>query len=253
YVRPDELHQAFNFHFLTTPWDAGPLRAAIDESLATVSLVGAPSTWVLSNHDVKRHVTRYGGGEAGLRRARAATLLTLALPGSAYLYQGEELGLPEVLDLPEEYLQDPQRLRDPDSGRDGCRVPIPWSGAEPPFGFAPPGVRESWLPVPPEWRELSVEAQLGDPRSTLNLYRAALRLRREHSALGDGEIRWLESPYGTLVFTRGDDFTCTVNLNDHDVELPVPGALLLASADVITAAAGTARLAPDSTAWWRRR
>src|SRR5690606_16249109 len=123
YVRPDELHQAFNFHFLTTPWDAARFRAVIGESLRTTALVGAPTTWVLSNHDVKRQVTRYGDGERGLRRARAAALLMLALPGSAYLYQGEELGLPEVLDLPEECQRDPQRLRGPDSGRDGCRVP----------------------------------------------------------------------------------------------------------------------------------
>ncbi|WP_055481875.1 glycoside hydrolase family 13 protein [Sphaerimonospora mesophila] len=254
YVRPDELHQAFNFHFLSTPWNAGLLRAAIDESLATVSLVGAPSTWVLSNHDVKRHVTRYGGGELGLRRARAAVLLTLALPGSAYIYQGEELGLPEVLDLPEEYLRDPQRLRAPDSGRDGCRVPLPWAGTEPPFGFAPPGARESWLPIPEEWRALSVEAQLADPGSTLHLYRAALRLRRELPDLGDGDLRWLESPYGTLVFARGDGFTCTVNLNDHEVELPAQGEPLLAggASPVVRADGGGVRLAPDSAVWWRR-
>ncbi|NBE94711.1 glycoside hydrolase family 13 protein [Nonomuraea sp. KC401] len=225
YVRPDELHQAFNFHYLFAPWDAAELRAVIDASLATAGSVGAPTTWVLSNHDVKRHVTRYGS----LARARAAALLTLALPGSAYVYQGEELGLPEVLDLPEELCQDPQRLRDPDSGRDGCRVPLPWTRA---YGWTRP-----WLPIPEEWADLSVEAQQGVAGSTLELYRAALRLRR---GLG-GELAWRDSPEGTLVFSRGA-FACTVNLTSDPVDFEVDGELLLAS-DVPGA--------PDSAAWWK--
>ncbi|MET8142784.1 glycoside hydrolase family 13 protein [Sphaerisporangium sp. NPDC005288] len=249
YVRPDELHQAFNFHFLKAPWDAGRLRAVIDESLATVGPVGAPPTWVLSNHDVKRHVTRYGGGEAGLRRARAAALLMLALPGSAYVYQGEELGLPEVLDLPDEVCQDPQRLRHPDDGRDGCRVPIPWAHSEPPFGFSPPGIQDTWLPVPASWGPLSVEAQLDDPDSTLRLYREALRLRRDRPELGDGGLTWHESPAGTLTFTRDGAFACTVNATGEPVELPRPGALLLASGPV-TVEGGVALMAPDCAAWW---
>ncbi|MEV7970812.1 glycoside hydrolase family 13 protein [Sphaerisporangium sp. NPDC088356] len=249
YVRPDELHQAFNFHFLKTPWDAEMLRGVIDESLATVGPVGAPTTWVLSNHDVKRHVTRYGDGELGLRRARAAALLMLALPGSAYVYQGEELGLPEVLDLPEEVCQDPQRLRAPEDGRDGCRVPIPWAHSEPPFGFSPPGIEETWLPVPATWGALSVESQLGDPGSTLSLYRTALRLRREHPALGDGSMEWMESPAETLIFARGGTFACTVNTSAEPVELPRPGTLLISSAPV-AGEGDVVRLAPDSAAWW---
>jgi alpha-glucosidase len=242
YVRPDELHQAFNFHYLQAGWDAAALRGAIDDSVHTAGLVGAPSTWVLSNHDVKRHVTRYGGGELGLRRARAAALLTLALPGSAYVYQGEELGLPE------EVCQDPQRLRAPGDGRDGCRVPIPWEDGEPPFGFGPPGIGASWLPAPASWGALSVGAQRPDPGSTLSLYRSALRLRREHPGLGDGALAWRDSPDGTLVFARGDGFVCTVNLRDEPVELAAPGALLLASGPVATA--DVVRLPPDCAAWW---
>ncbi|GGO64415.1 glycoside hydrolase family 13 protein [Nonomuraea cavernae] len=246
YVRPDELHQAFNFHFLNTPWDAGRFRDAIDESLATTALVGAPATWVLSNHDVKRHVTRYGGGETGLRRARAATLLMLALPGSVYLYQGEELGLPEVSGLPEEYLRDPQRLRAPDSGRDGCRVPIPWADLAPGFGFGFPW-EESWLPIPGTWGPLSVGSQLRTPGSTLRLYRKALRIRRE---LGDlGPLTWLDAPDGTLAFTRGD-LTCTVNMTGRPVELPAPGEVVLASAAPAPLGAHVL-LEPDSTVWWR--
>jgi alpha-glucosidase len=229
YVRPDELHQAFNFHYLFAPWDAAKLREVIDSSLATAGSVGAPTTWVLSNHDVKRHVTRYGGGEQGLRRARAAALLTLALPGSAYVYQGEELGLPEVLDLPDELCQDPQRLRDPDSGRDGCRVPLPWTRES--------GWHEPWLPIPAEWSELSVAAQQGVPGSTLELYRAALRLRR---TIG-GDLTWRDSPEGTLAFSRGP-FVCTVNLTETPVDFGVEGELLLAS-DVPGAG--------DSAAWWK--
>ncbi len=252
YVRPDELHQAFNFHFLTTSWDAAKFRAVIEESLETAALVGAPSTWVLSNHDVKRHVTRYGGGAQGVRRARAAALLMLALPGSTYLYQGEELGLPEVLDLPEEFLQDPQRLRDPESGRDGCRVPLPWTATEePPFGFTPPGIYESWLPVPADWRDLSVETQLRDDTSMLNLYRAALRIRRE--ALGDGRLTWHDTPAGTLAFTRDDSFMCLANMTSRWIEVDgssMEGARLLLASSEPVVSGDVIRLAPDSATWW---
>jgi alpha-glucosidase len=259
YMRPDELHQAFNFHYLSTPWEAEALRAVIDLSLRTAGLVGAPSTWVLSNHDVQRHVTRYGGGETGLRRARAAALLMLALPGSAYVYQGEELGLEEVLDLPAELLQDPQRFRSADgvSGRDGCRVPLPWSGAAPPFNFTPLNIADGWLPAPVRWADRSVEAQWQEPESMLGLYREALRLRREHPALGDGALAWITSPAGTLVFTREPGFVCTVNTGDTPVELPVPGTALLASGPVdypVQSQAGAAVvvLPPGTAVWWAR-
>jgi len=249
YVRPDEMHQAFNFHFLVTPWEADRFREVIQESLTTAGMVGAPSTWVLSNHDVKRHLTRYGGGEIGLRRSRAAALLTLSLPGSAYVYQGEELGLPEVLDLPEEFLRDPQRLRNPDHGRDGCRVPLPWADDEPHFGFSLPGSEGTWLPIPPSWGPLSVASQLDDPISTLNLYREALRIRRERRSFDDAPLTWLDSPEGTLTFSRGEGFACTLNLTGEPVELPAPGRILLASAETAVEG-GVVRLAPDSAVWW---
>ncbi|MGW6785709.1 alpha-amylase family glycosyl hydrolase [Streptomyces sp. NPDC054987] len=397
YVRPDELHQAFNFRFLNCPWDAAAMRTVIDESLAATTSVGAPTTWVLSNHDVVRHVTRYGGGAQGLSRARAAAMLMLALPGSAYLYQGEELGLPEVTALPPESRQDPafRRVRRPqlpvpvpaspnpvpdprpapeatgrarpeaeaeagagaglapgtqaapqapqsprpeagtgagpqaragcraepgygagavpdpqtapeadgrarpevatagrpqttlhitppaadltrpeaeagagavpdpqtapeadgqDGLRDGCRVPVPWAGAEPPYGFGPAG---SWLPQPPEWAGLSVAAQTGDPHSTLELYRAALELRRALPGLGAPEaggpadprgMRWLPAPDGVLLFTR-PGFACTLNTRPDPVELPAPGRPVLSSAPVETDGR-TVRLPPDSCTWW---
>ncbi|MFE5810398.1 alpha-amylase family glycosyl hydrolase [Streptomyces sp. NPDC056491] len=279
YVRPDELHQAFNFRFLNCPWDPAAMRTVIDESLAATSAVGAPTTWVLSNHDVVRHVTRYGCGARGLARARAAALLMLALPGSAYIYQGEELGLPEVVDLPDGARQDPAFLRTAgqDGLRDGCRVPLPWSGAEPPYGFGP---TDSWLPQPAGWGDLSVAAQTGDPHSTLELYRAALELRRAMPGLGAPEagsgpaagagpgaesgpgagagpedeasypcgMRWQSAPEGVLLFTR-PGFACTLNSRSVPVELPAPGRPVLSSAPVETDGR-TVRLPPDSCTWW---
>ncbi|MEV6779650.1 glycoside hydrolase family 13 protein [Streptomyces syringium] len=247
YVRPDELHQAFNFQFLTCAWGAEAMRTVIDESLAATCSVGAPTTWVLSNHDVVRHTTRYGGGERGRNRARAAALLMLALPGSAYVYQGEELGLPEVVELPDEVRQDPAFFRGDgqDGTRDGCRVPLPWSGEEAPYGFGPGG---SWLPQPAEWRELSAEAQSGDPRSTLELYRSALALRHELPGLGDGEMTWLEAPEGVLAFSR-PGFVCTLNTGGAEAELPVPGRPVLATA-ALEFTGGTVRVPSDSCVWW---
>jgi alpha-glucosidase len=203
---------------------------------------------VLSNHDVQRHVTRYGGGEIGLRRARAAALLMLALPGSAYVYQGEELGLPEVLDLPEEFLTDPQRGSGEDRGRDGCRVPIPWSGTEPPFGF---GTAGSWLPMPPAWKDLTVAAQTADPASTLELYRTALRIRRDHEGLGDGTLHWLDDS-DTLHFARDHGFHCLVNLGTEGVTVTLDGAPLLASG-ALQRQNGHLVLPPDVTLWWQAR
>ncbi|SCK16992.1 alpha-glucosidase [Streptomyces sp. WMMB 714] len=243
YVRPDELHQAFNFHYLQTDWDAAALRDVIDESLEAMRPSGAPATWVLSNHDVVRHRTRLGGG---LARARAATLLMLALPGSAYVYQGEELGLPEVADLPDEVRQDPSFFRDSgqDGLRDGCRVPLPWERRGSSYGFGSGG---SWLPQPEEWGELSVAAQSGEKGSTLEMYRAALRIRREQPGLGAGEsVEWLPAPDGVLAFRRGS-FVCTANTGGTPVELPArPGELLLASGPY----EGGEALPADTTAWW---
>ncbi len=181
YVRPNELHSAFNFDVLRCAWDAKELRQVIDYTTESLWAVGAPATWVLSNHDTIRHRTRYGrdqedalagAGEVpvdlalGLRRARAAALLELALPGGAYIYQGDELGLPEVEDLPEDVLDDPtwERSGHTVRGRDGCRVPIPWSGSEPPYGFGP-GNEQPWLPQPADWAPLTAEAEAADAQT----------------------------------------------------------------------------------------
>jgi alpha-glucosidase len=267
YLRSDELHTAFNFDFLFAPWGADALRRRIDDSLDAIAEVGAPATWVLSNHDVVRHVSRLGrpvtpgayslahlppadtlDRELGTRRARAAALLMLALPGSAYVYQGDELGLWEVEDLPDEVRQDPtwERSDHADVGRDGCRVPLPWSGDEAPFGFSPDGASAApWLPQPADFASVTAERQDGDPDSMLTLYQAALRLRREHPALGDGELTWLPSEPEVLAFSRGEGFTCVVNLSAAPVALPEAARVLLASVPL----AEGGLLPADAAAW----
>ncbi|MEU6812745.1 glycoside hydrolase family 13 protein [Streptomyces sp. NPDC046831] len=261
YVRPDELHQAFNFQYLGAYWDAAELRAVIDRTLESMRPVGAPATWVLSNHDVTRHATRFanppglgtqirtaGDRRTGLRRARAATLLMLALPGSAYVYQGEELGLPDVVDLPDEVRQDPAYFRGEgqDGFRDGCRVPIPWTRDGSSFGFGDGG---SWLPQPAYWGELSVEAQRGVPGSTLEMYRAALAVRRSHPDLGAGDaVEWLRAPEGVLAFRRGE-FVCVANTTGESVTAPAYGRVLIAS-DEVAEAGGETKVPADTTVWW---
>jgi len=268
YVGPGELHTVFNFPYLSCPWDAGQLREVIDNTLALNAPVGAPATWVLSNHDVDRIVSRYGRAdtafdlarrayfhtfpvdlELGTRRARAAALLTMALPGSVYVYQGEELGLWEVQDIPDELRQDPiwQRTGGADPGRDGCRVPLPWSGVEPPFGFSPAGTTsEPWLPQPKDWRDLTVQAESGNPDSMLELYRQALRIRRIEPALGDGPMTWLPAANGVLAFDRGTSVRCIVNLSASPVRLPPHSAVILTSSPL-----SDGLLRSDAAAWLR--
>jgi len=263
WVRPDEMHQAFNFAYLETPWNAPRLRRVIDDSLAAFSAVSAPSTWVLSNHDVVRHASRLALGAenlqghgigpktlglpdtaVGLRRARAASSLMLALPGSSYIYQGEELGLPEVIDLPDSAREDPTWFRTEGEryGRDGCRVPIPWESAAPSYGFGTSNA--SWLPQPEAWAELARDRQLGTPGSTLELYTLALRLRREH-ALGLGSVEWLTGFPDDVVAFRSGDVTVVANTGATSVALP-SGDVILASEPIT---AGT--LPGDTTVWLR--
>ncbi|GAA5021848.1 glycoside hydrolase family 13 protein [Actinopolymorpha pittospori] len=262
YLRPDELHTAFNFDFLKCAWDAAQLRASVDHNLRTLGEVGAAPTWVLSNHDVIRHVTRYGRDTddiqrpagtvptdlaLGTVRARAAALLMLALPGGAYVYQGDELGLAEVEDLPLDSLQDPiwERSGHRVRGRDGCRVPLPWTGDAPALGF---GAAAAWLPQPTEWKQQTVEVQTDDPTSMLALYREALRVRRSLPDLAGDELRWQAHGEDVLAFDRGTEFRCVVNLGSEPVELPADAEVLLASAPL---ADGVLR--SDVAAWLRIR
>ncbi|WP_371580461.1 alpha-amylase family glycosyl hydrolase [Streptomyces sp. NBC_01314] len=267
YLRPDELHTAFNFDFLKCAFEADKLREVIDRTITDLAKVGAPATWVLSNHDETRHVTRYGRAHTGVqtlfrnqpiagdlalgtRRARAAALLMLALPGSAYIYQGEELGLYEVEDLPESALQDPtwERSGHTVRGRDGCRVPLPWTGDTSPFGFSTSVSAEPWLPQPEQWKFYTAEANQADRTSMLQLYRSALRLRRTNPGLRSEDFHWLDSPPGTLLFERGNGLLCAVNLTDQPTPLPAATSPLIASAPLDKAGL----LPPDTTALLHR-
>ena len=260
YLADGGLPQVFNFELITSAWDAAAIRTAIDATLALAGGDRAP--WVLGNHDVTRPVTRLGGPGA----ARAAALLLLALPGSAYVYQGEELGLPEVLDIPAAARQDPtfRRTNGQVRGRDGCRVPLPWSSGGASFGFSrtvpPDSPAPPWLPFPSGWSAYSVEAQHDDPGSFLSLYRQALRLRRSHPALGlgapgsgalgsgapgNGMLRWLDSPPGSLVFARDPGFVFAANLGTAPLPLPARHDVLLASGPL----AADRSLPPDTAAW----
>ncbi|HEV2796553.1 MAG TPA: glycoside hydrolase family 13 protein [Nocardioides sp.] len=242
YVRPDELDQTFNFAWLLADWSAETFAEVITDTLASVATTDASPTWVLSNHDVTRHVTRYGGGTQGLARARAATLTMLALPGSSYLYQGEELGLEQV-DVAPEHRQDPSYLRTGEPGRDGCRVPIPWSGTKAPYGFGP-GADQPWIPQPDDWASLTGEAQTGDPTSTLEFYREALRARREFAWTAGDSVEIVESGPDVLVLRRGP-LTVALNCGTAPVELPA-GELLMASGPV-----EDGKLPADTAAWRR--
>ena len=269
YLRPGVLHTAFNFDFMAAPWDAAALRDSVERTLAVHARVGAPATWVLSNHDVTRPVTRYGRTDTafafetkrfgtptdaalGRRRARAAALLAMALPGAFYLFQGEELGLPEV-EVSRDRIEDPMHSRSGgvDPGRDGCRVPLPWAGDAPPYGFSSRSV-ETWLPQPADWAALTVEAQDQDPASMLTLYRSGLALRRDLPELGAGTLTWEEpgnrrqADEHVVAFRRGDGFLSVTNLGRQPVALPAHREILLASEQL-----EGGRLPADTTAWLR--
>lgn len=275
YVEPDRLHTTFNFDALISEWSAASQRWVISHTIPAHERVGAPTTWVLGNHDNVRVATRYGkpitgvdftaeddtaaeplelsvvlGGlptdiALGRRRARAAALMELGLPGGAYIYQGEELGLDEIEDLPESVLQDPvwtrsqHRIR----GRDGCRVPLPWSGTASPYGFS--AGADPWLPMPAHWAELTVEAQDTDPDSTLNLYRRALALRRTLPDLRTDTFAWDPADGGDVLAFRRGGVLVIVNFGPEPVDLPV-GEVLVASEPPVSG-----RLGPDAAAWLR--
>jgi alpha-glucosidase len=270
YVRPDEMHQAFNFSFLTAPWDAAKLRTVVDVSLSTMASVGAPTTWVLSNHDVVRHASRFGLAEIGgrqlngiaatdpqpdaalgLRRARAATLLMLGLPGSAYVYQGEELGLPDHTALPAEVRQDPSFFRTggAEPGRDGCRVPLPWVGGAPGNGFGPTG--KTWLPQPDVYADLAADQQYGVAGSTYEMYRTALELRRAEK-IGTGGLSWVDALADSpdVVAFRVSGVVVLANLGAERLALPADAQVLVAS-DGLDGVAGATTVPSDTTVWLR--
>jgi alpha-glucosidase len=267
YLRPDELHTAFNFDLMTRPWQARELRESIETTLCSHGLVEAPPTWVLSNHDVTRPVTRYGREDTafsfptkrfgtpsdlalGTRRARAAAMLIAALPGSLYIYQGDELGLPEV-EVPREAIVDPMHFRSGgvDPGRDGCRVPLPWAQDGESFGFSGDDL-PAWLPQPSGWGRYSVARQLNAADSMLTLYRSILDLRRHEPALAGDSFAWGDRGYSALSFLRGAPdigrLECVVNFGPDPIPIPPDHQLLLSSQPI-----RNNQVEPDDAVWLR--
>jgi len=271
YVRADELQNSFNFEMLTTLWKADEIKAKIDNSMAALVEVGAPPSWVFNNHDVVRSIDRLdlgltNNGEStftrqgdpakfniarGTLRAKSATLMTLALPGGTYLYQGEELGLPEVRDLPEDRLTDPRWKMSgyKDRGRDGCRVPLPWK-TEPTggFGFSTNDLLEldqAWLPMSPWMGNFSAESQDGVAGSTLTMYRQALALRKLEEGLGDGPMTWIEAGKDVVAFSRPGNFACYINFGAA-IEIPAGAKVLISSGPL------EGNFIPTDTAVWLR-
>jgi alpha-glucosidase len=242
YVRPDELHLGFNFRLLRAKFDADDIRGAITNSLAAAAIADATPTWTLANHDVDREVTRYGGGDVGLARALAMALVMLALPGAVFIYNGEELGLPNV-ELPDDALRDPvwERSGHTRRGRDASRVPVPWEGDAPPFGFS--ANPDTWLPIPPEWSALTVEKQLDDADSTLTFFRRAIELRHSRPEFGGPAVEWLTSPADTLVLRVSGGVVCALNAGRRAMDLPA-GEVLLASGALVDG-----KLPPNTAAW----
>jgi len=268
YLRPDELHQAFSFDLLVQPWEARALRGAVERTAARTTATGAPAAWTLANHDVHRTVTRYGivrpepappsndafaalmrprgevDADLGERRARAALLLLLALPGSVFLYQGEELGLPEVLALPDEARQDPvfHRSAGREKGRDGCRVPLPWSGDAPAFGFS---TGTPWLPQPEWFARYAADVQEDDDTSTVHLYRRAIRTRRELRLGEPGPVEWLDTGADAVLAFRRGDLVCAVNTGNAAFTPPAEWG------EVVLTSGNAGAVASDSAAWFK--
>lgn len=271
YVREDELQNSFNFEMLTTRWDAQEIKRKVDSSIAALAKVGAPTSWVFNNHDVVRSVDRLDLGltnhgdttfsrqgdpakfniERGTLRARSAALMMLALPGGAYMYQGEELALPEVRDIPEARLTDPRWKMSGylDRGRDGCRVPLPWSSdAAGGFGFSTNDLLrpdQAWLPQSPWWGRHSVQSQDGVEGSTLTMYRKALAIRKREEGLGDGSMEWIDAGVDVVAFARAGNFACYINFGPA-IELPVDSQILVASGEI------DGRWLPTDSAVWLR-
>jgi alpha-glucosidase len=239
YVRADELHLGFNFRMVRAEYDITDIRDAIENTFAAAAIENATPTWTLENHDVVRGPSRYGG----LDQARAMAMVLLALPGAVFLYNGQELGLANV-ELPDEALQDPtwERSGHTVRGRDGCRIPIPWSGDTPPFGFSTS--QDTWLPMPQEWAALTVEKQLGEPDSTLSFFQRAIEIRHNRPEFAGQQFEWLDAPPDALAFARGDGgLRCVLNAGSTPLPLPA-GEVLLASARVVGGA-----LPPNTAAW----
>ncbi|GAB3756082.1 glycoside hydrolase family 13 protein [Zhihengliuella somnathii] len=273
YVRSDEMQQAFNFGFLLAGWDAARVHDNVAETLTEAAAVNAPATWVISNHDTVRHCTRYGlsdptsfpkgiaaedeqpDEELGLARGRAAALVMLGLPGSAYIYQGDELGLPEHTTLDASVRQDPSffRTEGAERVRDGCRVPIPWEADAPAYGFSGDSPdAEPWLPQPESFEKYAADQQVNVAGSTYELYRQALSLRGQLD-LGAGALEWTElnAPTSGILAYRNGKVQLVANMSGEPFTLPSGAGVLLVSDDAALTndGDGTETLAPNAAVW----
>jgi alpha-glucosidase len=244
YILPDQLNMAFAL--IRARWDAALWKRSIDIDRRALQGPGQAPSWTLSNHDVVRHVTRLGGGFTGRQRARAALLLLLGLPGQVFLYQGEELGLEEVV-LPDDVRQDPFFIRTggKQPGRDGCRVPRPWHRGQPNAGFSR---ARPWLPMPEGWDRFAVDAQVGSANSMLVFYQRVLKLRRPLTGMLPSELRWCPAPEGVLVYERGR-LTVAVNFRARPMELSVRGRLLIGTHPLTRFRNSCLILQPNSGVW----
>ncbi len=259
YIRHDELQSVFSIELAKLPWDARQFQSTIIDILDSLPLGDSWLTWTLASHDETRTVTRFApqvevGGvitrdfEVGRQRSRAAYLLVLSLPGAACLYQGEEMGLAQVEHIPDELMQDPIYLRTGDQSlsRDGCRVPLPWTTTGPSLGFS--SVGHSWLPVPPEWSALSVESQLDDEGSFVQLISSALRVRPLVTSRLSPVVSWDDSSPGVVILQRGEGFRCVVNFSGEPWRIDDRDQVIVASGPL-----GSDRtLAPNQAVWLLR-
>ena len=246
YVRAGELHQVFNFDFLLIDWEATAIKEAIIRVLDELKDVGGPPTWALDNHDSPRVVSRLQSKE----KARALVMIAQALPGSLYVYQGEELGLPDG-DIAPEFRVDPAFIRSggKDLGRDGARVPLPWRSTEKNFGFSK---GTSWLPQDSSYKSMSIDLEESDPSSFLNLYKTSLKLRKDHPGLGgDTGIEWHEAPEGVLFFKRAAGFNLLANTTNELVEINIlAAATVLHQSGPGASISGTVLFIPGNTTVW---
>jgi alpha-glucosidase len=265
YASEQGLGQAFGFDLLGQLWDHRGFKKTIDFQLKEAASFGSSTTWVFSNHDVIRHATRFGldkeslanlpkwfrsadreskiNFELGSARAKAATMLVLALPGSTYLYQGEELGMHEPLNIPSDQMQDPQWFRAEGSiSRDGCRVPLPWTSTGSSYGFGPGGAH---LPQPAWFKDVNVEVENKDEGSSLNLYRLALALRKQ--LVTEEKLEWINH-FGQRVlhFRRPNGWECFTNFGNKLVKVPA-GRVILTTAKIVDG-----KVPANTTVWLQR-
>ena len=246
YVRPDELHQVFNFDYMGIDWDSKKIIEAITRCVAELASVGAQPSWVMNNHDSPRVVSRLGS----VQKAKAFAILSHALPGSCYIYQGEELGLPDGI-IPDSARQDPSFIRSQgrDKGRDGARVPLPWNSKKKNFGFTS---GNPWLPMHESLKPFSVDVEQEDQASFLNLYRRSLALRKRHPGLGGvAPVKWFEAPEGVIHFSRDNGLVVLSNTGDNPVQVNIhAAALLLLESDSGTSISGSIVNVPGNTTLW---